>query len=47
LYYLALSSVLMIGQYYIERHYARGASRELAPTPTQKLMRRVRPRSHL
>jgi polar amino acid transport system permease protein len=47
LYYLVLSSVLMIGQYYIERHYARGSSRELAPTPTQKLMRRVRPRSHM
>jgi polar amino acid transport system permease protein len=47
LYYLALSSVLMIGQYYIERHYARGSSRELAPTPVQRVMRRVRPRSYL
>jgi polar amino acid transport system permease protein len=28
---------MTIGQYYIERHYARGSSRELPPTPIQKL----------
>jgi polar amino acid transport system permease protein len=36
LWYLALTSVLMIGQYYIERHYARGSVRELPPTPLQR-----------
>jgi polar amino acid transport system permease protein len=41
LYYLGLSSVLMVGQYYIERHYARGASRSLPLTPVQKVLRRV------
>lgn len=46
LYYLALSSVLMAGQYYIERHYARGSSRELPPTPVQRILRRIRPGSH-
>ncbi len=28
-WYLALTSVLTVGQYYLERHYARGASRQL------------------
>jgi len=41
IYYLVLSSLLMIGQFYIERHYARGASRQLPPTPVQKVLRRV------
>lgn len=41
LYYLALSSVLMVGQYYIERYYARGASRALPLTPVQKVLRKV------
>ena len=40
MWYLALTSVLMVGQYYIERHYARGAMRELPPTPIQKLRSR-------
>ncbi len=37
IWYLALTSVLMVGQYYIERHYAKGAMRDLPPTPFQKL----------
>ncbi|HQZ86526.1 MAG: polar amino acid transport system permease protein [Actinomycetota bacterium] len=37
IWYLALTSVLMVGQYYIERHYAKGAMRDLPPTPIQKL----------
>ncbi|WP_431680442.1 amino acid ABC transporter permease [Kitasatospora sp. KL5] len=37
IWYLFLTSVLTIGQYYIERHYARGANRTLPPTPLQKL----------
>jgi polar amino acid transport system permease protein len=30
-WYLALTSVLMVGQYYLERYYARGTSRKLTP----------------
>ncbi len=41
LWYLAMTSVLMIGQYYIERHYARGSVRALPPTPLQKLRMRL------
>jgi polar amino acid transport system permease protein len=36
-WYLAATSVLTVGQYYLERHYARGASRQLPPTPLQRL----------
>lgn len=36
-WYLALTSVFSIGQYYVERHYARGSLRQLPPTPLQKL----------
>ena len=36
-WYLVMTSVLSIGQYYIERHYARGSSRQLPPTPWQKV----------
>jgi polar amino acid transport system permease protein len=39
LWYLALTSVLYVGQYYLERYYARGASRELPPTPLQRIRR--------
>jgi polar amino acid transport system permease protein len=41
LWYLAMTSVLMVGQYYIERYYARGAVRELPPTPIQRVRRRL------
>jgi len=41
LWYLALTSVLMVVQYYIERHYARGSVRTLPPTPLQKLRVRM------
>jgi len=41
LWYLAMTSVLMIGQYYIERYYSRGSVRTLPPTPIQKLRRRI------
>jgi polar amino acid transport system permease protein len=41
LWYLAMTSVLMIGQYYIERYYARGSVRTLPPTPIQKLKFRM------
>ena len=39
LWYLFFTTVLSIGQYYIERHFARGSSRTLPPTPFQKLLR--------
>ncbi|MFD4140191.1 MULTISPECIES: amino acid ABC transporter permease [unclassified Streptomyces] len=35
-WYLALTSVFSIGQYYVERYYARGSLRQLPPTPWQK-----------
>jgi polar amino acid transport system permease protein len=38
-WYLALTSVLYAGQYYVERFYARGSVRELPPTPRQRLVR--------
>jgi polar amino acid transport system permease protein len=37
LWYLFFTSVLTIGQFYIERYYARGSSRNLPPTPLQRL----------
>jgi len=39
IWYLIMTSVLTVGQYYIERYYARGAARELPPTPLQRLRR--------
>jgi polar amino acid transport system permease protein len=41
IWYLIVTSVLTVGQYYIERHYARGATRELPPTPWQRIRRRL------
>jgi polar amino acid transport system permease protein len=37
IWYLFLTSLLTLGQYYIERHYSRGAARELPTTPIQRL----------
>jgi len=37
LWYLFFTSIMTVGQYYIERYYARGASRQLPPTPFQQL----------
>lgn len=37
LWYLALTTVMSVAQFYIERYYARGASRALPLTPIQKL----------
>jgi polar amino acid transport system permease protein len=39
IWYLAVTSVLSGGQYYVERRYRRGSSRELPPTPLQRLRR--------
>ena len=37
LWYLIVTTVLTIGQYYIERHYAKGSSRQLPRTFLQRL----------
>jgi polar amino acid transport system permease protein len=40
-WYIIMTSVLSVGQYYLERHYARGASRTLPDTPLQRLRRNL------
>jgi polar amino acid transport system permease protein len=37
IWYLVITSLLSIGQYYIERHYGRGSARETAPTLLQRI----------
>jgi polar amino acid transport system permease protein len=37
IWYIVCTSALYVGQYYLERHYGRGASRELALTPLQRV----------
>src|SRR5207249_3477107 len=37
LWYLIVTTVLTIGQYYVERHFGRGATRERRRTPFQRL----------
>src|SRR6266576_1499439 len=37
LWYLIVTSVLSFGQYFLERRFGRGASRELPPTPLQRI----------
>jgi polar amino acid transport system permease protein len=39
LWYLILTTVLSVGQYYLERHYARGSARSLPLTPWQRCRR--------
>ncbi|MYS86370.1 amino acid ABC transporter permease [Embleya scabrispora] len=36
-WYLLLTTVFSIGQYYLERYFSRGASRALPPTPLQRI----------
>jgi polar amino acid transport system permease protein len=46
LWYLTVTSVLSIGQYYVERGFGRGSARELPMTPWQRLranLRYIRP----
>jgi polar amino acid transport system permease protein len=43
IWYLVLTSVATVGQYYLERRFARGASRELPLTPLQRLRRNLVP----
>jgi polar amino acid transport system permease protein len=49
-WYLFLTSVLSIPQYYLERHYGRGTARSLPPTPigrARALLGRISERSAL
>ncbi len=41
LWYLIVTSILTMGQYYVERHFAKGAARALPLTPLQKVRRRL------
>lgn len=42
-WYLVLTSIFSVGQYYLERHYAKGSSRSLPPTPMQRFKAAVLP----
>ncbi|MGW1885144.1 amino acid ABC transporter permease [Streptomyces sp. NPDC001970] len=42
IWYLALTSVFSVGQYYVERYYARGSLRQLPPTPWQRIKTNLR-----
>ncbi len=37
LWYLLVTTILSVGQFYLERHFAKGALRNPPPTPTQRL----------
>ena len=37
LWYLVVTTILSVGQYYIERHFAKGATRSLPMTPWQRI----------
>lgn len=41
-WYVILTSVISVIQFYVERHYSRGALRTVPPTPLQKLRAAVR-----
>jgi len=42
IWYLVITTVLTIGQYYLERYFGRGATRELPETPLQRFRRNLR-----
>ncbi|MGH3267406.1 MAG: amino acid ABC transporter permease, partial [Trebonia sp.] len=42
LWYLFLTSVLTVGQYYVERYFGRGSSRQQRLTPLQRFRRMLR-----
>nr|WP_189131306.1 amino acid ABC transporter permease [Wenjunlia tyrosinilytica] len=46
IWYLFLTSIFSIGQYYLERRFARGATRNLPPTPLQKIRANLTRLSH-
>ena len=39
MWYLAMTSILTVGQYYLERHFGRGTQRGLPPTPLERFRR--------
>jgi len=39
IWYLIVTTVLSVGQYYVERHFGRGATRDLPDTPVRRLRR--------
>jgi polar amino acid transport system permease protein len=39
IWYLLMTTVLSVGQYYLERHFGRGATRDTPETPAQRLRR--------
>jgi polar amino acid transport system permease protein len=41
IWYLIVTTVLSVGQYYLERYFGRGASRDLPETPVQRLRRNL------
>jgi polar amino acid transport system permease protein len=41
IWYLLLTTILTVGQYYLERHYARGAARTVPDTPLTRLRRNL------
>jgi polar amino acid transport system permease protein len=41
IWYLIVTTVLSIGQYYLERYFGRGSMRELPVTPLQRLRRNL------
>ncbi|MDQ0707360.1 polar amino acid transport system permease protein [Arthrobacter woluwensis] len=43
LWYVVITSVLSVAQYYIERHYSRGSVRNLPPTPWQRIRANLAP----
>lgn len=40
-WYLLMTSILTFGQYYVERHFAKGSQRALPPTPLQRFRHMV------
>ncbi len=44
IWYLAVTSVMSIGQYYLERYFGRGSTRETPPTLVQRIWTGFRPR---
>jgi polar amino acid transport system permease protein len=46
-WYLAITSVLMVGQYYLERYFARGASRKLTTKQLEALAEAQLGQAHL
>lgn len=41
IWYLVLTSIFSVGQFYLERHYAKGSTHSLPDTPIQKIKRMV------